>query len=63
MYLPLTGCQSNLEVFKKSAEMQTSAIAEKEKEATRRVQSAREEEWEKITKLEQQRLVIPTVTC
>ena len=35
--------------------MQTSAIAEREKEATRRIQSAREEEWEKITKLEQQK--------
>ncbi|XP_071810483.1 centrosomal protein of 83 kDa-like [Asterias amurensis] len=52
----LEGCQSNLEVYKKSAEMQTSAIAEREKEATRRIQSAREEEWEKITKLEQQNL-------
>ncbi|XP_070558809.1 centrosomal protein of 83 kDa-like isoform X1 [Ptychodera flava] len=50
------GCRSKVEVLQHSLEAQTYTLAEKEKEMVRKIQAAREEEWEKINRLEMKNL-------
>lgn len=56
----LEDVQSALELSKHSLEQQAASLVEKERETVRRVQIAREEEWEKLTKVEDERLELET---
>lgn len=48
----IEGLKAKHEVLEKSLDAQTNAVADKEREVARKVQSVREEEWERINKLE-----------
>ncbi|XP_030839312.1 centrosomal protein of 83 kDa-like isoform X2 [Strongylocentrotus purpuratus] len=52
----LEGLKAKHEVLEKSLDAQTNAVADKEREVARKVQSVREEEWERINKLEGEKL-------
>nr|XP_054752286.1 centrosomal protein of 83 kDa-like isoform X1 [Lytechinus pictus] len=52
----LEGLKGKHEVLEKSLEVQTNAIADKEREVARKIQSVREEEWDRINKLEEEKL-------
>ena len=47
--------QSQLVMCKYTVEQQAASLLEKEREAVKRVQTAREEEWEKLTKVEDEK--------
>ena len=47
-FLLSTELMSELEITKHTMEQQSNVILEKEREAVKRVQSAREEEWKKL---------------
>ena len=49
--------QSQLEIVQHSVEQQAAQLADKEREAVRRVQAAREEEWAKLHTVENEKLV------
>lgn len=52
--------QTKLEISKHTIDQQSRSLAEKEREAVRRVQGAREEEFEKFTRLESEKLAMET---
>ncbi|XP_033746476.1 centrosomal protein of 83 kDa-like isoform X1 [Pecten maximus] len=52
--------QTKLEISKHTIDQQSRGLAEKERESVRRVQGAREEEFEKFTKLESEKLAMET---
>ena len=47
-----TDAVNQLEIIKHTTDQQNAALVEKEREAVRRVQAAREEEWQKLHKTE-----------
>jgi hypothetical protein len=47
--------QTKLEIFKHTSDQQSRSLNDKEREAVRRVQAAREEEFIKHTKLESEK--------
>ncbi|XP_071490430.1 centrosomal protein of 83 kDa-like [Diadema antillarum] len=52
----LEGLKAKCEVLQKTLESQKDAIAEKEKEVARKMQAVREEEWERVNRLEGEKL-------
>lgn len=52
--------QTKIEIFKHTADQQSRALADKERDAVRRVQAAREEEFVKFAKLESEKLALET---
>ncbi len=49
---------SELEITKHSLDQQNNVIIEKEREAVKRVQSAREEEWKKLHTIQDEKYVM-----
>lgn len=52
--------QTKLEIFKHTSDQQSRSLTDKEREAVRRVQAAREEEFIKYAKLESEKLALET---
>lgn len=50
--------KAKVEIAENSLQAQSNLVAEKEKETARKVQSVREEEWEKVSQLETEKYVI-----
>ena len=54
-FFTVTELKTQLDIAKHSQDQQAHALVEKEREAVKRVQAAREEEWQKLHKVEHEK--------